>query len=346
MSGLDRAFIKAYAIDERDSETPPSRPASPSVIPAPHADFFSAAKTATREEHQAAATYGPDGGSPTATTENSNGWFDGDKVLSPYEDQLYTTRGEHSESAATFHVERFAWPDVCERLVDNASDGFDQLIGELAPSGRPAGRRVAVASCRPGEGSTSFTLCLALAAVRAGVSTVIVDADLLRPKLASRLGVLPQFGWDDVLAGRIRLSETLIESVEDELTLLPFNRNGDATSADDDVDGAAWVEQAPTAHPADSPENDRLQTAPTLSGLAPILDELRARFDLVLIDCGPLSSGGDSTHSFSPDQKAPVDTAVLVEDVRLTCRDDVAAACRQLELGGIPCAGIVENFAA
>jgi Mrp family chromosome partitioning ATPase len=171
-------------------------------------------------------------------------------------------------------------------------------------------------------------LSLALAAVRAGVRTVVVDADIRRPELASRLGVMPQCGWEDVLSGKTQLNETLIESVEDGLTLLPLNDHGDTRSA------------------SISPDLDHHQAAHTLVGLAPILDDLRACFDLVLIDCGPLSSSDESAGPLSSEHRTLVDTTVLVEDVRLTSPSDIVLACGKLDTAGILCVGIVENFAA
>jgi protein-tyrosine kinase len=65
---------------------------------------------------------------------------------------------------------------------------------------RPGGRVLAVTSTRPGNGKTYITANLAAALSRIH-PTVLIDLDLRRPTLASRLGLSPVLGVDDYLAG-------------------------------------------------------------------------------------------------------------------------------------------------
>jgi len=122
---------------------------------------------------------------------------------------------------AGLQVDHFAWPAACCRLISAAHDELDRLAVELKQLAGQ-GRAVAVASPSRGTGATSVLLCVAQRLALAGIGTVAVDGDLSHPQLGEMLGLKPECGWEEVLAGREPLDEVLIESVDDRMVVLPL----------------------------------------------------------------------------------------------------------------------------
>jgi len=70
---------------------------------------------------------------------------------------------------------------------------------------------VVITSAVEKEGKTTVATRLALAAARAGQNVILIDADLRRAQVSSRLGITRQLGLGAVLAGERPLSESLVE---------------------------------------------------------------------------------------------------------------------------------------
>ncbi len=93
---------------------------------------------------------------------------------------------------------------------------------------RPAS--VAVISPLIEDGKTTVAVGLALASARAGIKTILVDADLRRPQVGPRLGIkAPADGLAEVLAGDAQLDNALVNEVLDmpnasSLTVLPSGK--------------------------------------------------------------------------------------------------------------------------
>jgi Mrp family chromosome partitioning ATPase len=143
-----------------------------------------------------------------------------------------------------------------------------------------------------------------------------VDADLGNPELARRLALLPEAGWEEVVAGQVALAEVLIESVADRLAILP------------------WC----------GPRSTGGETMLTHPPRRDTLEPLRADYDLVLIDLGAIGIG--TAESAAPSGDPWLDAVVLVHDVRQTPRQRLRRIQEYLETANVPQAGIAENFAA
>ncbi|WP_191834791.1 polysaccharide biosynthesis tyrosine autokinase [Gordonia ajococcus] len=70
-------------------------------------------------------------------------------------------------------------------------------------------RRIVVASGGPGEGKTSTALNLAAAIAESGKRVVIVDGDLRKPTMDTRLGVNRRIGFTNVLRGEVELADVI-----------------------------------------------------------------------------------------------------------------------------------------
>jgi Mrp family chromosome partitioning ATPase len=83
---------------------------------------------------------------------------------------------------------------------------------------------VLTTSTRPAEGKTFTAINLALSlAVEDGIGTVLIDADVPRPKVMSHFGLSSGPGLTDLIArdGELRLSDCLLHAQDAPLALLP-----------------------------------------------------------------------------------------------------------------------------
>ncbi|SDL81876.1 polysaccharide biosynthesis tyrosine autokinase [Tessaracoccus oleiagri] len=111
-------------------------------------------------------------------------------------------------------VDGVAWAnaEAYRRLRTNV--GFVGLGGERRSS-------MVVTSSVAGEGKTQTATNLARVLAEAGESVLLVDADLRRPQVANRMRLDSQLGLSDVLTGRGRLQELVINVIPGRLAVLP-----------------------------------------------------------------------------------------------------------------------------
>lgn len=127
-------------------------------------------------------------------------------------------------------------------------------------------RVIVITSSIAGEGKSSTTANLALAMAESGASVCVVEGDLRRPRLLTYLGLEGSVGLTDVLIGRYELDDVLQPFGAHSLTVL----------------GAG-----PTPpNPSELLGSTSMRT---------VLDDLRHRFDYVLIDGAPVLPVTDST---------------------------------------------------
>ena len=203
------------------------------------------------------------------------------------------------------------WPELVTLLDKTVGDRFDRLADALIEARhRHRVKVVLVTSGHRAEGRTTLTLNLAKALGCRPGRTVVVDADLSGPMLARQLGLRPRFGLDDVIDGNQALSDVLVESPEDHLTVLPL--------------------RAAVGHPRG------FVTSPEWSCT---MSRLRREFDMVLLDGGPLFAGLGTTVL-----PGSVDAALLVQSRTLSGGRSLVRARTALETGGVPLLGVAETF--
>jgi Mrp family chromosome partitioning ATPase len=106
-----------------------------------------------------------------------------------------------------------------------------ELLADARAGDTPLARRILVCSPHTGEGKTycATNLAIALAAER-GLEVLLVDADVVKPSVAQRLGIDADQGLMDALADPSILPESLVIATDIEgLFVLPA---GTATSLD------------------------------------------------------------------------------------------------------------------
>ena len=167
-----------------------------------------------------------------------------------------------------------------------------------------------VTSSVPQEGKTTTAMNLAIATANAGQAVLLVEADLRRPTLATYLH----------LEGTVGLTTALIGKVDVDDVIQPWGEDG----LDVITSGAV------------PPNPAELLQSVTMKN---ILERLRARYDLVIVDAPPLLPVTDGALL-----SAQADGAILVVRHGKTTREQVAQAARHLEAVDAPLLGIVLNM--
>ena len=167
---------------------------------------------------------------------------------------------------------------------------------------------VQLTSSAPGEGKSTLAASLALSAAKSGVRTALVDFDLHHPCV-----------------------HLMLEGV--------------ASGASEIVARPGTVSTAVVKHPGlplhvVTAETISLRQAPLLeeAGLQTLLAELRAQFDLVIVDSAPILVSSDAVLAAQL-----VDATVLVCAVHSTSCEQVVRATRALRMAGANVCGVVLN---
>jgi succinoglycan biosynthesis transport protein ExoP len=196
---------------------------------------------------------------------------------------------------------------VVQKPLSAFSEAFRNLRTSIQHSrlGEPV-KVVALTSSLPGEGKTTTTICLGRVAALQGLKVVIVDCDLRRQTINHMFGETPGAGLLEVLSGDKTLDEVMTKDAATGASILPLANN---VFTPKDVFG--------------SPAMDRL------------LQDLRARFDLVLLDTAPLLPVADTRILASK-----ADVLVFLARWRKTPQDAIEAAFRLLDNTGAFVAGV------
>ena len=193
-------------------------------------------------------------------------------------------------------------------VVDKPLSAFAEAFRSLRTAivyGAPGRevRVVAMTSALPGEGKTTSALCLARTVAGGGGKVVVVDCDVRHPSLAAQTG---KIGLMEVLDGRAPLEQALRKDERTSAMLLPLS---DARYAPNDLFASEAM--------------DRL------------LSDLRARFDLVILDTAPVLPVAE-TRILA--KKA--DATVLLVRWRKTPSAAVKAALKMLDQAGVQVEGV------
>ncbi len=165
---------------------------------------------------------------------------------------------------------------------------------------------IAVTSSLPNEGKTTTTLCLGRTMAMAGANVVVVDCDLRQRSINKSLTSEPQAGLLEVLNGTSTLDQVLVRDEDTGGFILPLAKSSFTPK---DVFGSAAMTQ--------------------------LLDQLRARFDVVLLDTAPVLAVAD-TRVLCPQ----ADAVVFLTKWRKTSRKAALTALRALSSSDIFIAGV------
>ncbi len=165
--------------------------------------------------------------------------------------------------------------------------------------------RCPVRASRPPLSNLAITLALA------GARVAVVDCDLRRPMLATRLGIDGAVGTTSVLIGQVKLDDALQHLEESGIYVL-------------------------ASGPVPPNPSELLQS----KAMAELVSDLRERFDVVLVDAPPLLPVTDSALL-----AAQCDGLLLVTRHGKTTRDQLAHAVERVEAVDAKTVGVVINMA-
>lgn len=171
-----------------------------------------------------------------------------------------------------------------------------------------AHRRLLVTSSQPGEGKTDTAVGLAISFAKLGVATLLVDADLRRPRIHTLMGIARSPG----------LSEAL-EDTEDPLELVEETEIRD-------------LYVLPCGAPVDAP-NELLSS----SALRGVLARLGGRYPVVIIDTPPVVPVADALV-----MSADTDVIMLVRHGEVR-QPDAVRTLERLRQAGARVQGIIFN---
>jgi receptor protein-tyrosine kinase len=168
-------------------------------------------------------------------------------------------------------------------------------------------RVIVVTSSAPSEGKSTTAINLALSLAEADYTVVLVDGDLRRPTVSRYLDLVGAVGFSTVLSGAASLADVLQDTKFPRLTVLTSGANPPNPS---ELLGSMAAKRT--------------------------LDELRSRFDFVIVDSAPLLAVTDAavlaTHA---------DGALLMSRFGETKREQLAHAVRSLRDAGATILGTV-----
>jgi capsular exopolysaccharide synthesis family protein len=145
--------------------------------------------------------------------------------------------------------------------------GLELLTGEQAP------RIVAVTSAGPEEGKTTVAISLAAAFASVGHRTLLLECDLRRPALASRLGLSDGPGLGAYLLGEAELDTVVHELAVPSRTAHSSNGSG----------SEPLLECMPAGAPMSDP--DELLSS---NRFKEMLRDQASKYDIVIVDTAPL----------------------------------------------------------
>lgn len=238
-------------------------------------------------------------------------------VLDQTDQRLFTSRDAEAVTRLRVigRIPRLRSPE--ERLVGtrdpSPAEAFRQLRSSLLAAPTAGGSQVLLlTSAAPDEGKSTVVSNLAYFMAESGRRVVVVDADMRRPSQHDIFGVENEIGLSSVLNGEHRLGEAVRETGVPGVHLLP---------------------SGPLP-----PNPAELLSQP--GRLAETLDELRARFDVVLLDSPPALAATDAAVI-----SLLADRVLVVLRLARSEADAVAEVRSQFDDIGVPLSGVIVNLA-
>jgi Mrp family chromosome partitioning ATPase len=214
---------------------------------------------------------------------------------------------------AALEVDALRWPPVVELLMDQHAREL-AVLGDAFKRCMDNGQRVIVIqSTSRGAGCTTVALALARLLAGEGYSVAIVDAEFRQPGLAVASGLVVDEGWERALASQSPIAESVIQSLQDALAVVPL-----VPLREEVLAGAEFPERVAAA-----------------------LRELAENFDVVLVDAGCTAEWFASARTRTSPLAAAADACVLV------CAFDPRSGGGEwprFDLS-LPLVGVVENLA-
>jgi capsular exopolysaccharide synthesis family protein len=199
-----------------------------------------------------------------------------------------------------------------EWLRPLAVEAFYQLVASLRYSSTHPPRTIAFTSADQGDGKSTIALNTAISLGQMKARVLIVDADLRRPTMHTKLGVANETGLSDVLVGVAALDDAIRPTEHPGVSVLPSGR--------------------PAPNPVGLLQSEQFET---------VLKQARDRFDFVIVDGPALRSIVDGIVLGVKTEG----TVLIVSSTSSEGRGVRSAIERLRSVGGINLLGVVLNRA-
>jgi capsular exopolysaccharide synthesis family protein len=173
-----------------------------------------------------------------------------------------------------------------------------------------ANKALVVTSPVQGDGKSSVAINLALSLASAHVRTLLIDADLRRPRVAATLGLVPDVGVTNVLLGKVTIDAAIQQYKSSGLEVLASG--------------------TPPPNAAELLQSDAMEK---------LLEDLRQHFEMIVIDSPPLLPVTDAAVLASR-----ADGALVVVRHGQTTKEQWRQAQDRLAQVDAPLLGVVMNM--
>lgn len=170
-------------------------------------------------------------------------------------------------------------------------------------------RKVLITSCGPQEGKSTTAANLAVAEARTGKKVLLIDCDLRRPMLHRVFGLSKEPGFTELVAGRAGFDDSVRDTIEPNLFLLPSGR---------------------------VPHNPAELLG--ASSASSFFDSFLDRFQMIIVDAPPVAMVTDAMVMLPS-----VDTAILVAKAGEVNVKVLSVVWQKIERTGCHVAGAVLN---
>lgn len=318
MSQIDQAFIRAYA---PEAEQPAQLP-GPEPIPSPHFRTVGGSNptAAGNNAYSDTATMQREMQSVASNEVVSNVVGNRVSSVAPSSVRRPLSTFVEPEPAPTtsfqpvFEVDAFRWPANVNNLLAAYETLLAPVAEQLLASSEEGRSMIGIAGLRSGVGCSTVLMALSRLLAETGKSVAIVDGNFATGTLAKSLGLEFDTGWEDVLAGRVPLAESMVRSINDNVSLLPLG--GHVQSPGGLLAG--------------------IQTSVS-AGV------LRYHYDLVLFDLGTPSQGEQLSSAKSLLEHCRIDASILVADTAATNVESDHQVAQLMSLLGSTCLGVIGN---
>jgi Mrp family chromosome partitioning ATPase len=213
MNAIDRAFIRAYEAEEH---------APAAGAPTAREDASGGVKLAAPHFRPGTAT-----APATATAAALRDTGAARRPLSAFAAPAQTVEARFKPA---MEVDGFRWSATSRNLIERHYDRLRPALQALLAADDAGRSLIGVGAPVAGVGCTTVLACLAKLLADTGKSVAVVDGNFSAPGLAMQLGLVVQFGWEDVLSGAAPLAEGVVYSLGDRVALLPLVRGGVAAA--------------------------------------------------------------------------------------------------------------------
>jgi capsular exopolysaccharide synthesis family protein len=191
-----------------------------------------------------------------------------------------------------------------------AAEAFRATRTSIMLSRAGGAKVLLVTSCVPGEGKSTVTSNLAVAFAQHDKKVIVVEADMRRPRMKHVMDVSGAAGLSNVLTGLAELDDVIIHGVHvPTLDILP---SGPRPPMPSEILGS--------------------------SAFGDLVQELRTRYDFVLVDSPPALLVTDASVI-----STKTDGVIWVVEADVATRPQLARAGELMERNGMPVIGIIIN---